>query len=345
MKIEQDDQKPISLLCASLFVLLGVAFLCAVLLSAVCSLASESGNARLNTRRVLGGGNCTGAWVVVEANGQNVIFASPKQPPSLETGVCDIYTMNIDGTGRKRLTFGTDYDGQPAVSPDGKTIAFISERDGPSKVYLVNTDGTGVRRLTQGRFNDSIPIFSRDGSEVFFTRRLSDDPDAMFHDEVFSIGIDGLKEQRLTDNMLPDAPVAGSGNTGVYFLSRVDTLATGGVRMNLFKLDITKQASREVLSLGLRGNTGCDISPDEQWITYVSDAEKPFEYEVYVCRMDGSNRRKLTDFHGYIGAVKFAPDSKHVVFVSELKRSPGRGRGDIYIASIDGNSIQKIGSN
>lgn len=315
-------------------------FLLLVLLSCIDQDSEVgSGNMRLLTRRALGGGNCFGAWAVLEPNGKTVLFASPKKSPSAKTGVCNLYTMNIDGTGRKQLTFGTDYDGQPAVAPDGKTIAFISERDGPSKVYLINADGTGLHRLTQGLFNDSMPVFSRDGSKVFFVRRLTDDPDGMLDDEVFSIDIDGRNEQRLTNNRLMDAPVEGSRNAdSLYYLS-------GDIPWDLFKLDLQKQTTRKVLSLKLRGNTGCDISPDEQRIAYISDSEKPFEYDVYVCLMDGSNRQKLTNFHGYIEQVYFAPNGKQVIFVCEPKRAPGNGRGDIYIASIDGKQLQKVGTN
>ena len=335
MKMQYDDRKVMSLFGTAPFLLPVAVFLCVVFSYMSCSLALQTGNTQLLTKRALEGGHCDGTRVVFDPNGQNIIFASPKESPLTTTGVCDIYTMNIDGTGRKRLTFGTDYDGQPTVSPDGKTIAFISERDGPSHVYLMNTDGTGLRRLTQGRFNDSHPLFASDGSKVFFTRRLSDNPDAWNLDEMFSIDIDGLNEQRLTDNKYVDVPVAVS--------SKADTLycLSGSTQMNLYKFDLKEQTSQEVFD----NCSGCDVSPDEQWIAYISDMAKPYEYEVYVCRIDGSDRQKLTDFHGYITEVQFAPDGKHVVFVLEPKGAPRRGKGDIYIASIDGKTLQKIGSN
>jgi TolB protein len=249
--------------------------------------------------------------------------------------------MNIDGTGRKRLTFGTSYDGQPAVAPDGKTIAFISERDGPSKVYLMNRDGSKVRRLTQGTFNDSIPVFARDGSKIFFVRRLSAYPNAVRDDELFSIDIDGANEERLTRNRFMDASVAqGRDNKMLYYLSD-----NGTNQFDLMKLDLRSGASQRVLALGLRGNTGCDISPDEQWVAYISDREQPYEYEVFVSQIDGSERRKLTNFHGYIEQVRFAPDSKQVIFVVEPKGASAHGQGDIYIAPLDGTQLRKIGAN
>lgn len=323
------------------FLLLGITLSCLTISCIPSGPEVESGSTRLLTRRALGGGRCGGAWAILESDGQTVVFASPKKQASPTTGVCDLYTMKIDGTGRKQLTFGTDYDGQPVLAPDGKTIAFISERDGPSKVYLLNADGTGLRRLTQGDFNDSSPVFARDCSKVFFTRCLSDNPDDSLHDEVFSIGTDGLNEQRLTNNVLTDAPVAGSSNADMlYYLS-----GDADKQWDLFKLDLGKGISQKVLSLELRSDRGCDVSPDEQWITYVSDPEEPFEYDVFVCRMDGSNRRRLTNFHGYIGQVRFTPDGEQVMFVAEPRQAPEGGRGDIYIASVDGKLLRKIGTN
>jgi Tol biopolymer transport system component len=46
-----------------------------------------------------------------------------------------------------RSTAGATRD--PAWSPDGRSIAFVSDRDGRYEVYLMNADGSGTRRLTE----------------------------------------------------------------------------------------------------------------------------------------------------------------------------------------------------
>ena len=60
----------------------------------------------------------------------------------------NIYRMNEDGTGQVWLTTGTGYSRQPAWSPNGSKIAFVSNRDWNDEIYTMNADGTEVMRLT-----------------------------------------------------------------------------------------------------------------------------------------------------------------------------------------------------
>src|SRR5213593_1701499 len=67
---------------------------------------------------------------------------------NLGTPGTDIYSINPDGTGLKRLTTGAANDSFAAVSPSGKRVAFVSERDGNPEIYVMNADGSGQARLT-----------------------------------------------------------------------------------------------------------------------------------------------------------------------------------------------------
>jgi eukaryotic-like serine/threonine-protein kinase len=79
-----------------------------------------------------------------------------------------------DGSGAippqilRPLTF-SGHDLSPAVSPDGKMVAFISSRDGRARVWLRQIDGGGELALTEGL--DSSPSWSPDGSSVLFVRQ------------------------------------------------------------------------------------------------------------------------------------------------------------------------------
>jgi len=78
-----------------------------------------------------------------------------------------IAVMSSDGSGEAMILA----DGSataPAVSPDGRHIALMSQRDGNWEVYRINSDGSGLLRLTDHGANDGLPTWSPDGSAIAF---------------------------------------------------------------------------------------------------------------------------------------------------------------------------------
>lgn len=83
----------------------------------------------------------------------------------------DLYTMPVSGGTATRITSGPGWDQQPRYSPDGKQIAFISDRNGSKNIWVANADGTHARILTKSeRIAFSSPIWSADGQYVITSR-------------------------------------------------------------------------------------------------------------------------------------------------------------------------------
>jgi len=112
-----------------------------------------------------GGMSLDPAW---SPDGSEIFFANDKEDGG--TGNFEIFKIRV-GTGEaeQRLTFRRRYDGQPAVSPDGKQIAFTSNTDGNSEIYIMNSDGTGLLRVTRNPAEDTAPQFSKDGTKIIFS--------------------------------------------------------------------------------------------------------------------------------------------------------------------------------
>ena len=80
----------------------------------------------------------------------------------------DIYVINADGSGLKRLTDHPAVDVLTSWSPDGTQVAFYSNRDGDD-IYVVNVDGTELIRLTHHPATDISPRWSPDSNRIAFT--------------------------------------------------------------------------------------------------------------------------------------------------------------------------------
>ena len=85
-------------------------------------------------------------------------------------------------------------DKEPAWSPVGNKIAFVSDRDGNDEIYLCNLDGTGVVRLTDNPGRDFAPSWSPNGDKIVFTSNRDD----MFNEEIYIMDIDGTNLVNLT---------------------------------------------------------------------------------------------------------------------------------------------------
>jgi len=105
-----------------------------------------------------------GTWMSLDVtpDGQHVVFDL----------VGDLYRVPLQGGDAERLTEGMAFDAQPRVSPDGRWIAFISDRDGNDNLWIAHADGSEPRKLSSEKQNAMIsPAWTPDSKYVIATRR------------------------------------------------------------------------------------------------------------------------------------------------------------------------------
>jgi hypothetical protein len=109
-----------------------------------------------------------------------------------QAGNGDIYRLDDDGL--HPLTSNPAVDWDPAVSPDGRQVAFTSWRDGQADLWLMNADGSGQRRLTDHPADDYAPTWSPDGHTLAFISERQGNQD------IFLLDTSDGKLTQLTDS-------------------------------------------------------------------------------------------------------------------------------------------------
>jgi TolB protein len=105
-----------------------------------------------------------------------------------------ICIANSDGSNIVTLTNTTAEDRSPEISPDGKHIAFISDRDGNKEVYIMDIDGTNQKRLTHNTVPDWDICWSPDSSKIIFSSDTGE------HLDLYMINKDGSRLKKFITN-------------------------------------------------------------------------------------------------------------------------------------------------
>ncbi|MGH9793197.1 MAG: amidohydrolase family protein [Candidatus Acidiferrales bacterium] len=83
----------------------------------------------------------------------------------------DLYTIPMEGGEAKRITNGMGFDSQPRYSPDGKWLAFVSDRDGADNLWIAKPDGSEPKKLSkETRSGVRSPIWTNDSQYVVVTK-------------------------------------------------------------------------------------------------------------------------------------------------------------------------------
>ncbi|UCC12836.1 MAG: PD40 domain-containing protein, partial [candidate division WOR-3 bacterium] len=142
----------------------------------------------------------------------------------------DIYLISRDGSVIKRIT-NSFSNTDPDYSPDGKTIVFVSTRDGDEELFLYDIISEEITRLTTNTASDFFPSYAPNGKDIVFVSNR-DNP---YRWEIYKIGIESKRVKKLTTNDFWDGfPRFTSDMRAVVFSSKhehnenIYTIKTGG---------------------------------------------------------------------------------------------------------------------
>ncbi len=270
--------------------------------------------------------------------------------------------------GRRSETAGRVIrDGAPAWSPDGRRIAFFSERDGQGDIWVMNADGSGATRLTDTRADEGYPWWSPDGRTITF----DSDRDGGF--DIWAMDADGSNVRRLTRHDARDVAASWSPDgrriafmsdrTGGFDVWVMDAngmnetrvTETGTAWFPVYSPDggrLAFHVGRDVHTMDASGGPLTRLtadpangmypswSPEGERIAFMS--WRNGRTEIFVMNSDGSGQRRLVSMSsGDAIDPRWSPDGGTIVFVHLPAGMQGEERA-IWRVDVDGGNLRRL---
>jgi Tol biopolymer transport system component len=291
---------------------------------------------------LLGIAACDEAADPDSAQQDRIVFASDRDDAN--SGLFEIYRINVDGTGAENLTHTPASYSSLHLSPDGSAIVFESDRVHCDNVWVMSTaDDAAVTQLTGelDRCNRN-PRWSPDGTKIAFTSSRD------LNWEVYVMGADGSGATNVTQN-----PGTAAENQDWLYGWSPSGRVLFQIQDDARVYSVNADGSDLQLPFGDADDEAPVWAPNGSKVAFMTARDG--NVEIYVMNADGNGVTNLTDnpaadlFYpgtGYVPMLNgsppdpWSPDGTRIAFMSERD-----GDLEVYVMNADGTGVTNVSRN
>jgi dipeptidyl aminopeptidase/acylaminoacyl peptidase len=249
-------------------------------------------------------------------DGTQVVFTVQTIEVEQNTKPRHLYSVALSGGTPRKLTMEGSANFRPRWSPDGKSIAFLSNRSGSMQIWMMNPDGTLPRQITRIATEADGVLWSGDGKNLVFTSEVYPDcPDAACNQRKLDAEKSNKVKARSYTNLLYR-------HWDSWQSARRKHLfvvpAEGGDPKDLTPGD------RDVPPFSLGGPDDYAVSPDGKEISYVTNLDRELatstNSDLFVVPIEGGESRKITENLAADNSPLYSPDGLWLAYRAQSRK-------------------------
>ena len=272
----------------------------------------------------------------ISPDGKLIVFTRSWVDKVKDERASNIWIVDVDGVRIRELTTGNWRDNQPVWSPDGKRIAFLSDRDGTNQLHVMWVDTREVAQLTHLEQAPSGITWSPDGKTIAFTAFEAD------NDPILAV-------------KLPERPRNAQWARPAVIVNRLAWAADGRGPLpmgftQVYTIDSVLGGTPRQITSGKFNHSNPEWSADGKTL-YISAIRKPdAEYlrgdsEIYAIDLKTLDVKSLTDRRGPDGNPQVSPDGRWIAYIGYDEKSYTNHVASLYLMdNAGGNKKMWVGA-
>jgi len=265
----------------------------------------------------------------ISPDGKQIIFTRTWVDKLKDQYRSNLWIIDVDGVRVRELTTGARNDSSPEWSPDGKRVAFLSDRDGTNQLFVMWLDTREVAQLTHLERAPSNIKWSPDGKYIAYTSSVPD------NDPILAV-------------KLPERPRGAEWARPAVIVDRLSWAQDGRGPVpkghnHVFVIEATLGGTPRQVTSGKFNHSGFDWSIDSKKI-FVSGIRKPEadylrnDSEIYVIDLATLEIKQLTDRKGPDSNPVVSPDGKSIAYSGYDDKMFTNHVASLYLMNSDGSN-------